>query len=221
MTNENTLEMVQEKDQKIYQKPNILLDFWMNVLAMQGTVTPRILPNLIFIGILSGIICFISWNLESSFGARLDLGLTPHELIGAALAVVLVLRTNAGYERWWEARIIWGGIVNQSRNLAISALAYGPKDKKWQEEFCNWVAVFPHAARLSLRGEKPDESIEKLIGKEASDNLGSEDHMPGYAALKLGEMLKDARKNGLDDFAFLQVDKERATLIDHMVPAKE
>ena len=41
------------------------------------------------------------------------------------LGALLVLRTNAGYERWWEARKLWGGIVNQSRNLAILAVAHG------------------------------------------------------------------------------------------------
>ena len=52
--------------------------------------------------------------------------LTPYEVLGVALGALLVLRTNAGYERWWEASKLWGGIVNQCRNLAIMALAHGP-----------------------------------------------------------------------------------------------
>lgn len=34
-----------------------------------------------------------------------------------ALSLLLVFRTNASYDRWLEARLIWGGIINRSRDL--------------------------------------------------------------------------------------------------------
>jgi hypothetical protein len=42
-----------------------------------------------------------------------------------------------------------GGIVNQSRNLVIGALSYGPHDPAWREEVVRWAAAFPYVARHS------------------------------------------------------------------------
>ena len=36
-----------------------------------------------------------------------------------AMALVIAFRVNRAYERWWEARILWGTLVNASRNLAV------------------------------------------------------------------------------------------------------
>lgn len=43
---------------------------------------------------------------------------TPLALIGTAVAFVIGFQNNAAYDRIWEARKIWGGIVNTSRTLA-------------------------------------------------------------------------------------------------------
>ncbi|MEQ9593156.1 MAG: bestrophin family ion channel, partial [Cyclobacteriaceae bacterium] len=42
---------------------------------------------------------------------------TPMALIGTAVAFVIGFQNNAVYGRIWEARKIWGGIVNTSRTL--------------------------------------------------------------------------------------------------------
>ena len=42
---------------------------------------------------------------------------TPITLIGTAVAFVVGFQNNAVYDRIWEARKIWGGIVNTSRNI--------------------------------------------------------------------------------------------------------
>ena len=42
-----------------------------------------------------------------------------HSLLGFAISMLLVFRTNTAYDRWWEGRKLWGNLVNNSRNLAI------------------------------------------------------------------------------------------------------
>ncbi|MBX3253553.1 MAG: hypothetical protein KF862_05375 [Chitinophagaceae bacterium] len=42
-----------------------------------------------------------------------------HNLLGFAISMLLVFRTNTAYDRWWEGRKMWGGLMNNSRNLAI------------------------------------------------------------------------------------------------------
>ena len=148
---------------------------------------------------------------------RIGLELVPFEIFGAALGLLLILRTNAGYDRWWEARKLWGGIVNQSRNLAISALSYGPDDGSWRRRFVGWAMAFPHIARCSLRGETPPRAVADLVGPDGEALLEMSAHRPSHAALRLADLLREARDaHGMDGFAFLQVDKKKAMLIDHV-----
>ena len=104
---------------------------------------------------------------------RIALAIAPFEFAGAALGLLLILRTNAGYDRWWEARIVWGGIVNQSRNLVIGAMAYGPNDLAWREKFVRWAACSP-IRRGSVYGAnslRPE--ITNLVGPDDARRIAT------------------------------------------------
>lgn len=47
-------------------------------------------------------------------------------LVGTCISLLLAFRTNQAYERWWEARVVWGGIVNDSRTLIRQLLTFLP-----------------------------------------------------------------------------------------------
>ena len=191
--------------------------FWWEAFALHGSITPKVMPNVLIFGLAAGGICGASWLVETLFQVRIALAIAPFEFAGAALGLLLILRTNAGYDRWWEARKLWGGIVNQSRNLVIGAVAYGPKDLGWQEKFVRWTAVFPHVARLNLRGELPSSEVANLVGPDDARRVATTEHMPSFVAAMLANLLYEAReKLGMDGFSFIQVDRERALLIDHI-----
>ncbi|MFN4259864.1 MAG: bestrophin family protein [Gemmataceae bacterium] len=191
--------------------------FWRDAFAIQGSITPYVVRYVFAFGLIAAGVCVLSWAVEYVFEVRINLEVAPHEIAGAALGLLLILRTNAGYDRWWEARKLWGGIVNQSRNLVISAMSYGPADPEWRENFVRWAAVFPHIARRSLRGEPPSGDVIALVGPDETARLTSVNHMPSFVALRLAGLLREARDRlQMDAFAFLQVDKERALLIDHL-----
>lgn len=191
--------------------------FWQEAFAVKGSITPVVVADVIAVGLVAAVIVGLVEYIEQRTQARLRLEVAPWEIAGAALSLLLILRTNAGYERWWEARKLWGGIVNQSRNLAISGLAYGPADAGWQRGFVSWVAAFPHVVRSSLRGEALPGELSQLIGEAEARRLAGSEHMPSAAALQLADLLRDARdRQALDEFAFLQLDRERALLVDHV-----
>ncbi|MGE0405650.1 MAG: bestrophin family protein [Candidatus Korobacteraceae bacterium] len=191
--------------------------FWREAVALHGSITPHVLPYVFQFGVISAVTLFASSVIEQRFGVRAALQVAPYELAGAALGVLLVLRTNAGYDRWWEGRKLWGGIVNQSRNFAISALAYGPNDPAWREQVVRWAACFPHVARSSLRNEPPPPEVKALLGEKAAASLAKADHMPSFVSRVLAELLREAwERSTMNGFAFLQVDRERASLIDHV-----
>lgn len=186
--------------------------FWYEAFGLKGAATFRVLPSVLVFGILAHLIYLLSLSWGS-----LGIEIGPHEVAGALLGLILVLRTNAGYDRWWEARKLWGGIVNQSRNLALAALAYGPEDRAWRERIVRWTAAFAHAARASLRGERDVPELVALLGPEDAARVTSARHMPSRVMQEVTVLLNEAcRRGDMDRFAFLQADKERALLIDHI-----
>lgn len=187
--------------------------FWKDAFTWQGAVTPLVMPRVLLFGLYGLLVGLVHRVLGWS---GLESG--PVEFTAAFLALLLVLRTNAGYDRWWEARKLWGGLVNQSRNLAIAGLTYGPRDAEWRERFVRWTAAFSHVARRSLRGERElPELVPLLRDAGAVERISRAQHMPSFVAFTLAGLLREAVEHGgMDRFAFHGADRERAQLIDHL-----
>ena len=191
--------------------------YWLDAFALRGSITPHVTPIVITFGILSTGICSLSWLMERTIGHRLALQEAPYEIAGAVLGLLLVFRTNAGYDRWWEARKLWGGIVNQTRNLTISGLTYGPTDSNWRQRFTAWAAVFPHVARNCLRGDRVPAEVMSLLGPRDAAELEHCEHLPSLVSLRIAMLLREAsERHGMDRFSFLRIDHERAELINHI-----
>ncbi|MFZ0595849.1 MAG: bestrophin family ion channel [Flavobacterium sp.] len=69
-----------------------------------------------------------------------------HGMLGFVISLLLVFRTNTAYDRWWEGRKLWGGLVNNSRNLAIklSAMLKDENDRKFFRKFIPVYASILH-----------------------------------------------------------------------------
>ena len=73
--------------------------------------------ELIFFTIIATVFTIIYELLDMQW---LQVPLAPVGLIGTAVAFMVGFQNNAAYDRIWEARKIWGGIVNASRTLIIT-----------------------------------------------------------------------------------------------------
>jgi ion channel-forming bestrophin family protein len=195
-----------------YPNPTEPRSFWRDAVAWREAVTGKVLRRVVAFGAFAVIVALVHGELGWRGVQATHIGYT-----GGALALLLVLRTNGGYDRWWEARKLWGGIVNQSRNLAVNGLAYGPNDAEWRDRFVRWSAAFSHACRQSLRGQRNASELKALLGADAAEGLVAAEHMPSHVASRLAALLEDARTGDhLDGYAFLTTDRERASLIDHL-----
>jgi putative membrane protein len=153
----------------------------------------------------------------SRVGPSIGIPAGPHEAAGALLGLILVVRTSAGYERWWEGRRLWGRIVNQTRNLATILLTYGPNDPKWRGDVVRWTVAFAHVARRSLRGERELPEVVALLGQGQAARIAAAVHMPNTAARTIGRLLRQAHGDGgLDSLAFSAAEHQRTTLIEHI-----
>ena len=188
-------------------------DFWREVASLSGSVTPFVMKRIWVFGLYGALV----WWVANFTHVQTGLGVAPYEIIGVILTLVLVLRTNSGYDRWYEGRKLWGGIVNQSRNLAVVGTAYGPEDAGWRSAFLRWTAAFPHLARHKLRGERDFSDLSELLTSDEIDQLERAEHPPLFSSLQIARLLQSARRNeAMDGFAFMRADDQRAQLIDHI-----
>ncbi len=98
-------------------------------------------------------------------------------VFSAALSIFLVFRFNEAYERWWEARTLWGSLVNSSRDFARQVLTL--LDQSHDREVCRTLIyrqiAFVHALRIRLRSggtahgdTETRQLLERLLPDEAS-----------------------------------------------------
>lgn len=85
-----------------------------SVGAMLGWTRRNIYTFIIIATIPTALYVFLDWKF-------LHLPWLPIALVGSALAFIVSFKNNASYGRLWEARMVWGGIVNTSRSLAMMA----------------------------------------------------------------------------------------------------
>jgi putative membrane protein len=190
-------------------------DFWTHVFEWDGSGEHMVTLSALGFGLFAALVWFVDWVTPEDIS--LGLAVAPYEFAGAVLGSLLVLRTNSGLDRWWEARKLWGAIINESRNLAIIVVANGPVDGRWTREIVGWIAAFGHVTRRSLRGQKNLEEIEELIGVEETERVAKSEHKPVAVSLKIASLLREARDSGhLDSSAYLRAEEQRCLLMDHL-----
>ncbi|MEZ5401220.1 MAG: bestrophin family ion channel [Bryobacteraceae bacterium] len=150
-------------------------------------------------------------------GVHLAIPSTLHALVGLALGLLLVFRTNASYDRFWEGRKLWGGIVNETRNLVRMGTIHFPHDRELLRDLTRWTALFPYAAMHSLRGVK-------AVGREVPGFTDAElaraeaaQHPVLAVATRMSECLQEARRRGyVTDFVQMAADQNVQLLIDYL-----
>lgn len=141
---------------------------------------------------------------------------TTHMLVGVALGLLLVFRTNASYDRYWEGRRQWGSIINETRNLGRAARAFLSGDRELLDEIMLWTIAFPHAAMNALRGSSGLGAMaQRLPAAEVEAMIHSGD-LPLAVAIRISERLVRARDRGLiSDYVAVSIDQNVQLLMDY------
>ena len=193
--------------QNDYEHPS----FFKSAFAIHGSVTPRV-ANLVLVAVLYS--CFIS--LLHYFLLWDSIPVSPFEYAGLVMGLILVFRINAGYDRWWEARKLWGSVVNSSRNLAIIFTSYcKPQNARAIKQLIEYVAAQPYLMKNNLRQDGGIDEVVDLVPTELYTVLKAQAHKPNFISKKIAEILNDAaEKEQMSRFAFLEAEKHRAMIVD-------
>ncbi|MBM3783712.1 MAG: hypothetical protein FJW30_05085 [Acidobacteria bacterium] len=142
---------------------------------------------------------------------------TLHTLMGVAMGMLLVFRTSSSYERFWEGRKLWGGIVNETRNLVRGASIHMASDRELLTRLTRWTCAFPWASMNGLRGvDGLGPQAHELPPGQAAEAIAAQ-HTPMAVALRMTECLREAREKGLiSDIVFVALDANVQQLVDYL-----
>ena len=108
-----------------------------------------------------------------------------HGLLGFAISMLLVFRTNTAYDRWWEGRKLWGSLVNTSRNFAMKLEVMLPDDETEQRSFFRKIIpAYAYALHNHLHKEQTRvELFEEEEHKQLFNEIDHAKHVPNQVAL--------------------------------------
>ena len=129
---------------------------WFGILHLHKEDTIRKLaPLIILLCLFTAGIAFVELKwLKLGSDSHLKNIPLMHSLLGFAISMLLVFRTNTAYDRWWEGRKLWGALVNNSRNLAIKLRTFIPPSAKDDLDFFeNIIPLFASELKKHLQAE--------------------------------------------------------------------
>ena len=147
----------------------------------------KLFPIMIAIGIYSGIVGYLEVGYlgidSNNYIKNIPL---MHGILGFVISLLLVFRTNTAYDRWWEARKMWGALVNNSRNFAIklSAILKDENDRKFFRKF------IPSYATILYKHLNNSETAKQLFD-DVDLELDHHKHKPNQVKRMMSHKIND------------------------------
>ncbi|WP_164017612.1 bestrophin family protein [Pyxidicoccus trucidator] len=171
------------------------------LFVVRGTILPRVLPHVLGIAVLS---CLVVWGFRQSGMRPLVASPAPLSLLGIALSIFLGFRNNASYERWWEARKVWGALLIELRTFsheAITLLDDGRTElplagQQVARRLVHRNIAFAHALAAHLRGHDAGEDISRFVPEPERSRVLASANRPNALLRGHAEELAALRRQG-------------------------
>lgn len=182
-------------------------------------VFQKIKKDLIFI-----LVVGLSVNYMSTlFASHLpEMPLNVPTFLGTAISVLLSFKISQSYDRWWEARKVWGAIVNDSRSLVLQLQNFvGDKKHTAIKTLSFRQIAWCYSLGQSLRGLNPLENLDQYLSEKDIDAISTHNNKPlAILQLNIDTMRQLKEENQLDVFSHVQLDNTMVRLVDAMGKAE-
>ncbi len=148
-------------------------------------------------------------------------------ILGSALAIFIAFRNNNSYNRWWEARTLWGGILNSSRVLARLIITFTDshahqqnfdrqRSEHFKKEMVYKIIAWAYALRLQLRKQDKWHELKPFLSEQAYAGLHQFQNKANYLHLLSGKKIYEAMANGtLAGFDSFQLEGQLLALANY------
>ena len=173
----------------------------------------QVLYDVLAVTAIAIVSLVISVNYENLL---LQMPLTIPAFIGTGISILISFKFNQSYDRWWEARKVWGSIVNDSRSFVTQLLSFAgsttdAKIKKMAYRQIAWC----YALGRSLRGLDPLEGTDKLLSADDISAVKQHRNIPlGLLQLHSEDIRAMKHAGHLDIFSQIQLDNTLTRLCD-------
>ena len=174
------------------------------------------LKFLLYLVYLTGLYYFYNYvDIEV-----LDLSMAISTVLGISVSLLLAFRTAAAYERWWEARKIWGGIVNDSRTIVRQLIGFTATSGEVipeVKELAHLQIAWCKALKNSLRKLDPLEGLTNHLSEIDLNSLQQHENVPN-ALLSIIEtrLSKLHQQCIINTYQFVAIDETIKRLCDEM-----
>ena len=149
----------------------------------------------------------------------------PLSIFGGVIGVIAGFRNSSAYGRWWEARKVWGAIVNSSRSFAreVLSMVIAPEGGRTTEQELGEVRsklvrlqiAYVHALRNHLRGTPPWDDLAGLVPEPEIESLRSQTNVPLAIQQNIASIVADCYQEGwIDEIRWASLDRTLTTLMD-------
>lgn len=152
-----------------------------------------------------------------------DIPIAIPTMVGTIISLLLAFKSNQAYDRWWEARIIWGSIVNESRTLVRQMLTFykdpefSVEANEFKENFTKRQIAWCYSLGQALRNKDAIKPIKDLISEEELNFVKNHQNIPNAILLLHARDLRIARKDKrLNAYQQVEIDKTLTRLCDAM-----
>ncbi|THU41888.1 hypothetical protein FAM09_07250 [Niastella caeni] len=144
-------------------------------------------------------------------------------ILGTVISLLLGFRSNQAYDRWWEARQIWGAIVNDSRTLARQILNFTESQyeedevQQLRQRMIRRQMAWCYSLGQSLRRLNPTSGLDKFLSRRDLENLSRYNNVPVALLDQQARDLKRALEEGyLNRYQQIEIDRTLTRLCDAM-----
>ncbi len=164
--------------------------------------------------LLSSLVAIYSglavWKEQGPYSRFADFPPGLEAALTLALGLLLALRVNRAFDRWWEGRILWGTLVNACRNLAVKANNVVVKHDSSFDRLHRLVVAFPFSLRDHLRGVTGASRIPDMSGEHFSGQ-----HMPSWIVNQIYGIFEVwKREERIQYGEFRMLDRESKVLLE-------
>jgi len=137
-------------------------------------------------------------------------------VLGTAIAFFIGFNNNQAYDRWWEARKIWGALVNDSRSFSRNLISFVSEDEKTTKKMiCRHIA-FIYALKANLRNTV-DEIYVKYLSEEDRLEVSKQSNVHNaILSIQARDLQKLLDNNNIDGFKYLQINEMLTRFTDSM-----
>ena len=160
--------------------------------------------EIIYVLVIATIVYYFTQRFKTLIP---EMPLSIPAFLGTAISVILSFKLSQSYDRWWEARKIWGSIVNDSRTFVLQLQSFV---KKGNEQTIKEIAfrqiAWCYSLGQSLRGLNAIENLEKYISPDELTSISKHNNKP-LALLQLNalQIAELKEKDQLDIFSQIQI----------------